>query len=348
MSKKGVIIRIKSSDLKPYEKTKNFWKQSSLSFPKAIHVIQLFKAHNKFSELIDKKNSLFLKGQLCDNKCQGARINILPNGEKIDKAFSLFAEDLTLHDESSNSHWDVIFKNPNEKYAYCYSLRKKEKSTKRKYNLVNEFEKKYDQIEKKAYDSIKTGEIMPLAIITLLKTCMRVGNEIFYKLHKSKGLTTLKKRDIAIKGDEITFKYLSKGGVPIETKERFPSLFINNFKKYLISLKNNDFIFAGKDKKPLKDTDFKKTFKEYCGIGFYPHIVRSYYATKRVEDFLMKDNQPQKEEVKKLLLDISEKLGHKKFNKQNNLWQNNSTVTISHYIDPRLVEKINDIVSPAK
>jgi hypothetical protein len=334
------IIRIKSSDLMPYEKIGNSWKKINLELPNAFQVIKLFKAHGRFSELVDKKDSKFLKGQLFGKKCQGARINILPNGEKIDKAYSLFAEDLTIHDESSHNHWDVIYKNPNGKYAYVYTLKKKRKASKEKYNLVKEFEKNYNAIDRKAYSNIGKKSMMPLAIIVLLKTFMRVGNEMFYRLHKSKGLTTLKKSDVIISGNRVKFKYLSKGGVPIETECEFPNSFISEFRNRLKKLKNNDFIFVGANGEPLKDIDFEKTFKEYCGIGFYPHIVRSYYATHRVEDFFKKNKRPDKKELKEFLLDVSEKLGHKRFNKKNNCWQSSSTVTISHYINPKLVEKI--------
>jgi len=332
-------IRIKTSNLEFYEKTKSDWKKTNKTFPNTLHTIELFKANHNFKELIDKKNPQFLKGQLFKGKCQGARINILPDGRKIDKAYSIFAEDLTIHDESSNHHWDVIYKNPNGKYAYCYTLGKRNKSINKKYNIVHEFEKKYPQIEKQAYKNLKTNSIMPLAMIILLKTCMRVGNEMFYRLHKSKGLTTLKKSDITIKGNQITFKYLSKGGVPIEDQEQFSTNVMGKLKQHLNKLNKNDFIFTNNNQ-PLKDTDFEKTFQEYCGIKFYPHIVRSYYATKQLEEFLKTNKHPEKKQLKELFLSISEKLGHKRFNKKQNQWVSSSAVTISHYIDPKIMNSI--------
>ena len=86
-------VRIKTADLAPYEKTSSSWKKSSNTFPQAMLVIELFKADNNFGVLIDRKNPNFLKGELSpDGKTKGARINILPNGKKLDKAFSLFAK----------------------------------------------------------------------------------------------------------------------------------------------------------------------------------------------------------------------------------------------------------------
>ncbi len=63
-------------NFKAYEYKNKEWTISKKGFPETIKVIQLFKAHNKFNELIAQKNLKFLKGQLYKNKTQGARINI--------------------------------------------------------------------------------------------------------------------------------------------------------------------------------------------------------------------------------------------------------------------------------
>jgi len=119
-------FRIKSKDLGVYEKTRGSWKKSSRLFPEAMRVIELFVAHDNLEYLIDKKCLKFLKGQLSvDGKVQGARIDVLPDGRKLDKAYSLFAEHLTIHDETSNDHWDVLYRNPCGNYSYVYTIEKR-------------------------------------------------------------------------------------------------------------------------------------------------------------------------------------------------------------------------------
>ena len=121
-------LRIKVDGLGVYEKTKKVWRKSFREFPKSLLVINLYKANNNFDILIDKKNPTFLKGQLSANGvAQGARIKFLPNTKELDKAFSLFAPELTIHDERSNHHWDVLYKNPGGTYSYLYTLQKKQK-----------------------------------------------------------------------------------------------------------------------------------------------------------------------------------------------------------------------------
>jgi len=334
-------------DLKTYEFNGKNWKISNKEFLDAIKVIDSFKSNNFFNYLIDQKNPKFLKGQLSEEgKIQGARINVLPTGEKLDKAYSLFGKDLTIHDEKSHDHWDVIYRNPNGKYAYLYTLNKKSIATKNKYNKVNLFAKVYNKLEKNVITQLnKRDDIYALPIYTLLKTCMRVGNEANYNENGHKGLTTLKKSDITIQKNKVQFKFIAKSGVPMKIIEDFPENYIKRLKERLNQIKNSDFIFTSSEKRPLKDTDFMKAFEIYCGEKFYPHIVRSYYATKRAEEFIKQHKEADKQEVNQLFLSIADKLGHKKFDKKNNEWKDNFTVTIHHYIQPSLVEKIQNLIN---
>lgn len=335
-------------NLKIYEKTKLDWKISKRDkdkyneFANLFEVIGLFKANNTFSELIDKKDLRFLKGQLSpEGKTQGARINILPNNKKLDGAYSLFAKELTIHDQTTHLHWDVIYQNPNGKFAYHYTLAKKKKANKNKYKTVQEFEKIYNLLEKNLNHSLKNEDYyMTLPMLTLLKTFMRVGNDIYYKEHKHKGLTTLKKEDVKIRENLVNFKYLGKDGVPQNVTKQFPFEYIIKLKLLLSKIKNNDFIFRNKEGNLLNENDFKNAFKKYSGEEFYPHIVRSYFATKQTEEFLKKHRKPEKEEVKSFLISVAEELGHKKFSKKTGCWEDSYSVTISHYIKPELAEKL--------
>ena len=46
-------LRIMAKDLKVCERTKTSWIESSKEFPDAIHVVQLFKAHDNIDCLVD-------------------------------------------------------------------------------------------------------------------------------------------------------------------------------------------------------------------------------------------------------------------------------------------------------
>ncbi|MBN2482784.1 MAG: hypothetical protein JXD21_01120 [Candidatus Omnitrophica bacterium] len=340
-------VRIKAVGLKVYERSRKGWKRSSRTFPEALLVIKLFKAHKRFSALIDKKNPEFLKGQLSpDGQPQGARINVLPNGKKLDKAFSLFSPELTIHNENSNYHWNVLYKNPGGTYSYVYTLEKKKELVKRKYQVVKDFERYFRKLRKNLRRALHDPEdAMAVPMYTLLKTYMRIGNEIYYKTSGHKGLTTLKKKDITIRKNQVTFNYIGKDGVPIEIKRRFPDIYIERLRKILKSKKRNEYVFInGHTRRPLQDIHFREAFKRYCGKEFFPHIVRSYFATARVKYFLKTRKEATKEDIRELYLEIAERLGHKRFDKKNQVWKENSTVTISHYIKPKLLAEVEKIV----
>ena len=59
-----------------------------------------------------------------------------------------------------------------------------------------------------------------------------------------------------------------------------------------------------------------------------------------VKDYIKKHPNPKKEEIKKLFLDIAGKLGHRKFVKKHNAWEDSYNVTIHYYVQPELIDKI--------
>jgi hypothetical protein len=331
-------LRIKTN-LKVYEK-KGSWVLSKKKFPEAIQAIKLFKANKKLNELVDKKDSRFFKGQLSNSGTpQGARINILPTGEKLEKAFSLFSPNLKIHDQDSADHWDVIYQNKGGTYSYVYTLDKRKNHMDRKYKKVEEFAKVYPKLKENVSKDLK--DPLALSIYTLLETHMRVGNESYFKLNGHKGLTTLNRKDVSIKGNTVVFNYVGKDGVPINIKKEFPSNYVSNLKKLIKN--KGEFVF-NKEGATLHENDFKKAFQKYCGKEFYPHIVRSHYATTELKNFLGKKKKVNQDELKQVYLSIAQGLGHKKFDKKSNKWKENYNVTIHSYIQPSLIEKANRLI----
>jgi len=336
-------IRIKASNLMAYKKTERSWKKVSKIFPEAMLIIKLFKKNKRFHFLVDKKNPDFLKGQLAPNgMAQGARIGILPNGKKLNKSFSLLAPDLMIHDESTKCHWDVIYKNPGGTHSYLYTMEKVKKFRREKYHVVKEFERYHPKIMVRVYNALRNkNDHMALPMFTLLKTYMRVGNEIYYKLRRHKGLTTMKKSDIDIKGKRVSFRYIGKGGVPTSITAVFPKVYIDRLRDLLRNIGKSSFVFENRNTgRPINEEHFKKAFKRYCGKEFYPHIVRSFYATRRVKKFLAGPAPITKKNVYSLFYSIAEMLGHKRFIKKDGTWRENYAVTINHYVQPEILERI--------
>ena len=200
-------------------------------------------------------------------------------------------------------------------------------------------EKKYGQLVRNVSNGLlDSADLMALPMQTLLKTHMRVGNETYFKAHGHKGLTTLMKKDVKVIGSLVKFNFIGKDGVPIFLSKKFSSQYVIRLKELLKSKKNDEFVFT-KNGLVLHENDFKQAFLKYCGQEFYPHIIRSYYATTQVRKFLAR-GKVGKLEKEKLFMSLAHELGHKKYNKKKQVWQDSYAVTINSYIQPELFEKL--------
>ncbi len=176
---------------------------------------------------------------------------------------------------------------------------------------------------------------------TLLTTYMRVGNEIYYKLHHHKGLLTLMKKDICIQQNKVTFQYIGKDSVPISITKEYPSLYLKRLGELLRACKPNDFVFKNPHTNHLLTEDqFQQAFQDYCGMTFYPHIVRSYYATHQVKEFLSNTKTASKLQIKEFLLQIAAALGHRHFVKKTQVWKESYNTTIHSYVPAAYVERL--------
>ena len=328
--------RIRFSDLAVCEIESGKCRKSNVKFPEAVKVAELFRKNGKL-DLIREDSFLF--GEICDGKVRGKRIDVLPDGEKLDKGFSLFAPELTIHDESSHGHWDVIFRNPGGSFNYLYTLEKVRESKKRKFRLVDDFEKRLPRLRRNLMGALGESDLT-LAMLVLLKTRMRVGSEIYYKRSHHKGLTTLKKKNVKISGTTVTFDFVGKDGVPQVLSESFNVKVVDELKRILKKRKLNDFVFLNSRGKVFSDVELEAGFERFCGERFYPHIVRSHFATREVEKFLLKGRG----DAKKFCLGLAGKLGHKKFSKKDGVWEDSYEVTLHHYVRPDLVGKIKNLI----
>ncbi len=335
-------IRVRTKDLVAVEKTESSWKKADIGFPDLLHAVHLFSSHHRLQHLVDKKNPNFFKGQLSpDGRPQGARINILPDGTVLNGAFSLFAKHLRFHSEDTDMHWDVMYQNPSG-FTYLYTKEKIEQHRKRKIHVVDEFSRVYPVLKRRVLQKLrKEDDIHPMALYTLMKTYMRVGNDIYYKASGHKGLTTLQKDDIEIvDSSQVQFSYIAKDGVPVTLCARFPDVYVTRLAKLLDTKKKSSFVFSDNDH-PLHGKDLKRAIEKLCGKAFYPHIIRSYYADMKVKEFFRTHRKATKQDVQGLLKHIAEKLGHKKFDKKNNTWVESPKVTVNNYIRPEYVQRLH-------
>ena len=330
-------IRINSASHKFYIKASNSWDYVDEVSENLKKIISQYSKNNNLHYLIDEKHPEFFKGSLSsENKILGERVKLLPDGSKLARAgFSLFAKNLRFNNDPDHE-WDVCYENTSGLKTYLYSEEKIHLEQEKKFKLVQKFSKHYDKIISVVENNLEKIEY--LALHTLLNTFIRVGNYHYYLKNSHKGLTTLQKKDITVEGDIVLFEFIGKDGVPHHIKKGFSDDYIAKLKKFLSSRKKEEFVFSGRRGNPLHSEDFSSIFYSITKEHFYPHIIRSHHADSRCLDYL--NGKIDIQDPEKLFLDIAKDLGHKKYNKKKETWENSPSITIQSYIYPEYVKRI--------
>ena len=329
--------RINSKSVKILIKTNKSWEILEDISEGIKNIVDLYSGKDSLNYLIDEKHPEFFKGSIrADGKISGQRIKILPDGSKLSRAgFSIFAKNLRFNNDPKHE-WDVCYENTSGLKTYLYSEEKIHLEQEKKFKIVQKFSENYEKIISSLEQNL--GEIKYLALYTIFKIYVRVGNYDYYLKNSHKGLTTLQKEDISIKGDEVIFEFIGKDGVPHQIKRKFSKKYIKELKKILSSKKSGDFVFTGSKGHPLHSEDFSSIMFTITNEHFYPHIIRSHHADTKCLEFL--EGKSEIKDPEKLFHEIAKDLGHKKFNKKKGIWEISPKITISNYIYPGYVEKI--------
>ncbi len=335
-------VRVRVKDLRPVVMTASGWRLHGQDLPDTGHAAHLYRAHGRFALLRDTKDPRFLKGALAPGgRPVGARLTVLPDGLRLNAAFSLFAKNLRFHDEDTDAHWDVMFENPSG-FTYLYAKEKISRAKKHKTHIVDEFARYFPKLKRNVLKDLRSeGSVHAVALYTMMKTYMRVGNEIYFKAHGHKGLTTLQKMDIRIEGNHVTFNYMAKDGVPIHIRVSFPDAYVHKLSALLKPKTADAFVFSHASGHPLGGKEIKDAIGEFCGRDFYPHIIRSYLADTEVKKFFRSRRTATRQEVYDLLIMIASKLGHKRYDKKEQAWVESPKVTVNNYIRPEFVERLH-------
>lgn len=345
--------KIKFNDLMLYEKKNLFWKKLSEISNIQEDILNQFRNNNNLILVLEEKLKNFVKGHIDHNSnIGGGRIKFLPNGKKLARAgYSIFAKHLTFNNNESSS-WAVCYQNTSGTKTYLYTEDNIHLEQEKKYKLVKEFSKNYNKIIKNLkFDLKKTHDIRYLALYTLIKTNIRVGNYQYYKTYSHQGLTTLKNKNIKIlKNNIVEFDFIGKDAIPQNIKVKFDDCYIDILSKRLKNLRKDDFVFADELNHPLHSKEFSDILFNFTHEHFYPHIIRSYYADSKIEELLKKNKGKKitKKQIEKELLSIALALGHKKYDKKKNEFVPSYKITVSNYIYPKLLDKMYKLVEDKK
>jgi DNA topoisomerase-1 len=205
-----------------------------------------------------------------------------------------------------------------------------------KFHRLIEFGKALPALRKKiTKDLTQQGfpetKVMAMVVSLMEKTYIRVGNNGYEKLYGSYGITTLKNKHVAVKGDTVTFSFKGKKGIyhKITLKSKKFSHIIKQCKaipgselfQYYDDEGNLKKVDSGQVNQYLKDAfaqDFTtKDFRTWAGTMMMMQFLRTADPCNTLTEF--------KKTVNDALQDVSRKLG------------NTVAVCKKYYVHPEMV-----------
>jgi DNA topoisomerase-1 len=238
--------------------------------------------------------------------------------------------------QSANGHIQATGLDVAGRKQYRYHPRWSSLQQETKFHRLIEFGKALPFLRMKvtkdlAQQGFPETKVMAMVVSLMEKTYIRVGNNGYEKLYGSYGITTLKNKHAAVKGDTVTFSFKGKKGVyhKITLKSKKFAHIIRQCKaipgselfQYYDDAGNLKKVDSGQVNQYLKDTflqDFTtKDFRTWAGTILMMQFLRMATPCKTLTEF--------KKTVNDALQEVSHKLG------------NTVSVCKKYYVHPEMI-----------
>lgn len=175
-------------------------------------------------------------------------------------------------------------------------------------------------------------KVVALVLTLMDQSFIRVGNKEYAKKNKSYGLTTLRDRHVAIKGDEVNFTFVGKKGVAHDVTLHDARLarLVRQCKE-IPGQHLFQYYSADGQRHPLESGDVNEYLQRHTGLALSAKDFRTWGGTVKMVECLERvlgeepDLAPEKV-VKKAVKEVATGLG------------NTPTVCSKYYIHPQVVE----------
>src|SRR5215831_8737151 len=118
---------------------------------------------------------------------------------------------------SANSHIQATGRDARGRKQYRYHERWREVRDENKFDRLAQFAKALPNIRRRVAQDLKLTELPRQKVIATIvrlleRTFIRIGNEEYARENKSFGLTTLKNRQVKVRGAQVLFRFRGKSG----------------------------------------------------------------------------------------------------------------------------------------
>ena len=254
-----------------------------------------------FIRKIDKYDKLNNKYKYKYITKQGKPLSFNSVKNKINNIYIPPAYDNVKVNKNKNSKVLAIGYDTKGRPQYIYNNNYKEKSKNNKFLNLIQFGKDYPKIINKINKDLNSNNEKEKQIAIVLKIIIdcnfRIGNKKYTKKNNSFGVTTLRKKHIHIKDNQIIIDFVGKKGVRNKCTFKNKKV-IRNIKKTSKSIRNNESIFMGIDSKDVNN--YLKQFGNYTTKNF-----RTWNANIQLIQLLIQYN-----DLKECIEKVSKKLHH--------------------------------------
>ena len=220
----------------------------------------------------------------------------------------------------ANGHLQATGRDARGRKQYRYHPQWREHRDGTKFDRMLEFGRALPRIRKRVARDLRVRglprEKVIATIVRLLEcTLIRVGNEEYARTNGSFGLTTLRNRHAAVKGDTLMLEFRGKSGVM--QKALVSDRAVTRIVKSCRDIPGQDlfqWIDDQGERRPVGSADVNDYLRDATGGPFTAKDFRTWFATLEALELLRKQRANTKGEARKQVLEavknVSERLGN--------------------------------------
>lgn len=243
----------------------------------------------------------------------------------------------------ANGHIQAVGLDDAGRKQYLYHAEWRRRRDAEKHDRVLELAERLPAVRKKIRDDLVspglTGErVLAGALRILDRGVFRTGGEEYAEENDSRGVTTLLREHVRLRGGELRFRFPAKSGI-----ERVAVIRDAELARLIAALRrgraDHERLFAYRDgrgvRRELTARDVNERFKELAGAEFTVKDMRTWTATVlAAAEFAALDPATSKRARKRaeasVMKEVAEQLG------------NTAAVARRSYVDPRVVDRFAD------
>jgi len=184
-----------------------------------------------------------------------------------------------------NGHLQAVGRDARRRKQYRYHDRWREVRDSTKYDRMAIFGRVLPRIRRRVQKDLRTNglnrdKVLATIVRLLETTSIRVGNEEYTKQNQSFGLTTLRNRHVAVKGEKVHFYFRGKAGIrhQISVEDRYLARIVKRLRD-LPGYELFQYVDDDGTRRSIGSTDVNEYLRNITGEDFTAKDFRTWTGT---------------------------------------------------------------------